>query len=228
MPRTDTVLIVLTSHDTLGDTGRPTGYFLPELAHPWQVFEQAGRRVELVSTRGGRPPHYGDDPADPVLRAFAADTAAQAALDTTPTPDRIDPARYDAVLYAGGHGTMWDFPDDPGLQHVARAVHEAGGVVAALCHGPAGLLEVRLSDGTRLIEGRNVAGFTDEEEAAVGLTGVVPFSLQEALELRGAKHLRAAAFRSHVVVDGRLVTGQNPASAADTARAVVDVLDGRR
>jgi putative intracellular protease/amidase len=228
MPRTNTVLIVLTSHDTLGDTGRSTGYFLPELAHPWRVFERAGYRVELVSTRGGRPPQYGEDPADPLLRAFEEDPEIQAALAATPTPDRIDPSRYDAVLYAGGHGTMWDFPDEPGLQRIARAVYEAGGVVAAVCHGPAGLLELRLSDGSLLIDGRTVAGFTDEEEAAVGLTAVVPFSLQESLERRGAKHLRVDAFQPHVVVDGRLVTGQNPASAAGTAEAVVDVLAGRR
>jgi putative intracellular protease/amidase len=228
MPRTNTVLIVLTSHDTLGDTGRSTGYFLPELAHPWRVFEQAGYQVELVSTRGGRPPQYGEDPADPLLRAFEEDPQVQAALAATPTPDQIDPSRYDAVLYAGGHGTMWDFPDDQGLQRIARAVYEAGGVVAAVCHGPAGLLELRLSDGSLLIDGRTVAGFTDEEEAAVGLTAVVPFSLQESLERRGAKHLRVDPFQPHVVVDGRLVTGQNPASAAGTADAVVDVLAGRR
>ncbi|KIF02131.1 dihydroxyacetone kinase [Streptomyces sp. RSD-27] len=224
MPRTNKILIALTSHDRLGDTGRSTGYYLPEAAHPWKVFTDAGYQVDLVSVRGGQPPVDGADTSDPVQRAFLDDPDIAAQLAATPRPSDVDAAGYDAILYAGGHGTMWDFPDDQALSGLARDIYEAGGVVAAVCHGPAGLVNITLSDGTYLVDGKNLAAFTNAEEAAAGLTDVVPFLLQTALEERGAKHTGADDFQVHVVVDGRLVTGQNPASATGVGEAVVKVL----
>jgi putative intracellular protease/amidase len=225
MAHTDTILVVLTSHDRLGDTGRATGFYLPEAAHPWEVFRAAGYQVDLVSPEGGQPPIDGRDDKDPVQQAFLADPEMQAKLADTKRPDQVDPAHYDAILYAGGHGTMWDFPGNEQLAKLGRDIYEVGGVVAAVCHGPAGLLDITLSDGHPLVEGHEVAAFTNEEEAAAGLTDVVPFLLQDALVARGAHHTAAPRFRPHVVVDGRLVTGQNPASARGVGEAVVKVLD---
>ncbi|MFJ1787052.1 type 1 glutamine amidotransferase domain-containing protein [Streptomyces anulatus] len=224
MSRTSKILIALTSHDRLGYTGRSTGFYLPEAAHPWKVFTDAGYAVDLVSVRGGKPPVDGADTSDPIQRAFLDDARIAAQLAATPRPQDIDAAEYVAILYVGGHGTMWDFPDDKVLAGLARDIYEADGVVAAVCHGPAGLVSITLSDGTHLVNGKNVAAFTNREEAAVGLTDVVPFLLQSVLEERGAKHTGARDFEAHVVVDGRLVTGQNPASATGVGEGVVKAL----
>lgn len=226
MSRTKTILIVLTSHAELGNTGRPTGFYLPEVAHPWKVFTEAGHRVDLVSPKGGRPPVSGADTSDPVQKAFLDDPEMSAKLENTFRPEDLDPAAYDAIFFAGGHGTMWDFADNEALAGLGRDIYEAGGVVAALCHGPAALVGIRLSDGRPLVEGKRLTAFTNNEEAAIELTDVVPFALQTALEDLGAKHDGAANFSAHAVVDGRLVTGQNPASATDTALATVLALAG--
>ncbi|HYY10672.1 MAG TPA: type 1 glutamine amidotransferase domain-containing protein [Kineosporiaceae bacterium] len=217
------ILIALTSHDDLAGLRR-TGYYLPEVAHPWRVFTDAGYEVDLVSVAGGEPPMDGADLSDPVQRAFTEDPRMRAALAATPRFADVDPAAYDAVLFAGGHGTMWDFPHDRDLQSVARAVAEQGGVVAAVCHGPAALVGVTLADGRPLVAGKEVAAFTDDEEEAAGLTAHVPFLLQTRLEELGAHHTAAPPFEPHVVTDGRLVTGQNPASATGVAQAVLEVL----
>jgi putative intracellular protease/amidase len=223
--RTKKILIGLTSHGDLGGV-RSTGYYLSEAAHPWRVFTDAGYTVELASVAGGEPPVDGADLDDPIQRAFVEDPTVAAALRTTPTFADVDSGAYDAVFFAGGHGAMWDFPEDAELGRVAREVYEGGGVVAAVCHGPAALLGVRLSDGRPLVEGKRVAGFTNEEEAAVGLTEVVPFLLQTRLEQLGAKHEAGATFAVKVVTDDRLVTGQNPPSATGTAEAVLAELAG--
>jgi putative intracellular protease/amidase len=226
MTPTKRILLALTSHGQLGDTGRSTGYYLSEAAHPWQVFSAAGYQVDLVSPRGGRPPADGADPGDPAQEAFLSDPRIAGQLEQTMTPGDVDPAAYDAIFYAGGHGTMWDFPNDAGLAGIARDIYESGGVVAAVCHGPAALVDITLSDGRPLVSGRAVTGFSNGEEAASGLTHIVPFLLQDALEKLGAHYSAAADFQPHVVADGRLVTGQNPASAAGAAQAVTKVLTG--
>ena len=218
---TASVLIAMTSHQELGDTGRSTGAYLPEIAHPWKVFTAAGLTVDLVSVAGGRPPLDGVDADDPVQRAFLDDVEMAAKLENTPPASSVDPADYRAILFAGGHGTMWDFPDNPDLQALTRAIYESDGIVAAVCHGPAALVNTTLSDGSRLIDGKEVAAFTDEEETAVGLAEVVPFLLQSRLESNGAKHSGADRFQPWIVADGHLVTGQNPASAVGVATAVV-------
>ncbi|WP_173529675.1 type 1 glutamine amidotransferase domain-containing protein [Nonomuraea antri] len=217
---TKRILIALTSHDDLGGR-RSTGYYVPEAAHPWHVFTKAGHQVDVASVRGGEPPRDGFDPGDPVQADFLAELARRGG--TARLAD-VDPAGYDAVLYAGGHGTMWDFPGDPGVQRVGREVYERGGVVAAVCHGPAALVNLTLSDGTHLVSGRRVAAFTNAEESAVGLTDVVPFLLADALTASGAEHVPGADFQPRVEVDGRLVTGQNPASATPLAERVVELL----
>lgn len=224
MPRSRAVLLALTSHGQLGDTGRKTGFYLPEAAHPWHVLTAAGYRVDLMSIQGRRPPLDGEDLSDPIQRAFLADPQMAAQLADTRRPDEVDPADYDAILYVGGHGTMWDFPGNTRLAEITRDIWEAGGAVAAVCHGPAGLVDITLSDGGHLVDGKNIAAFTNAEEDAVGLSGVVPFPLQTRLEERGAKHTAAGNFEPHVVVDGRLVTGQNPASATGVGEALAKVL----
>ncbi len=216
------VLIALTSHHQLGATGRATGFYASEAAHPWAVFADAGYQVELVSVRGGQPPVDGRDDSDPDQKAFFAEYAD--ALGATAAPAQLDPARYDAIFFAGGHGTMWDFPTDEALAQLARTIYENGGVLAAVCHGPAALVNLHLSDGTPLVAGKRVAAFTNSEERAVGLDGVVPFLLADALIARGAVHVAAPDFAANVVRDGRLVTGQNPASARGVAEQVVQAL----
>jgi putative intracellular protease/amidase len=215
---TKRVVIVLSSHDDLAGV-RKTGYYVPEAAHPWDIFRRAGFEVEVASVAGGQPPRDGLDPADPVQTAFLAE------LDRSETARLADlDAPYDAVFYAGGHGTMWDFPDDPDVARIGREVYERGGVVAAVCHGPSALVNLTLSDGTHLVAGKRVAAFTDSEEKAAGLAEVVPFLLADALVERGARHEGVADWEPQVIVDGRLATGQNPASAAPLAERVVELL----
>lgn len=213
-------LIALTSHSELGRTGRSTGYYVGEAAEPWEVFRAAGYDVDLASVAGGEPPVDGRDENDTTQNDFLA----TAGVTDTPKAADVDPERYDVILFAGGHGTMWDFPDDPDLARIARSVHERGGVVAAVCHGPSALVNLTLTDGSRLIAGKRVAGFTNSEEAAVGLTDEVPFLLADKLTEAGAQHVPAPDFTEHVVVDGRLVTGQNPQSARAVADAVVKLI----
>ncbi|MFD8383444.1 type 1 glutamine amidotransferase domain-containing protein [Streptomyces sp. NPDC059679] len=224
MPGTRKILFALTSHQELGETGRTTGFYVGEAAHPWKVLSDAGYEVDLVSVSGGRPPMDGRDLSDPIQKAFLEDPRIAEKLAATARPEDITPGDYDAIVYVGGHGTVWDFPDSAGLARIGRDIYEAGGAVAAVCHGPAGLVNLKLSNGAYLVDGKNVAAFTNSEEAAVGLTDVVPFLLQSKLEERGAKHTGAPDFEPHVVVDGRLVTGQNPASATALGEALVKVL----
>ncbi|GAA2249694.1 dihydroxyacetone kinase [Streptomyces ruber] len=218
------VLFVLTSHGELGDSGRPTGFHLGETAEPWRILRDAGHEVDLVSVRGGRPPVTGYDADCPAHTAFLADSEGGALLDSARTPEETDPGEYAAVYFVGGHGTMWDFRGNQAVESLARRVYEAGGIVAAVCHGPAALVDVRLSDGSHLVAGRNLTSFADAHERARGLDGVVPFLLQRALEERGAVHTHAPDRLPHVVVDGRLVTGQNPASARALGERLADLL----
>jgi putative intracellular protease/amidase len=218
------VLMVLTSHAGLGDTGKPTGFFLGELTHPLEVFEKAGVPVELASIKGGQPPVDGLDLDDPVNARYWNDPEFRAKLSATKRLADVNPNDYAGVYFSGGHGTMWDFPDDEAVQKTARALYEAGVPVGAVCHGPAALVNVKLSDGSYLVAGKEVSAFTNDEEGKVGLTKVVPFLLATKLEERGAKHLPAPDFEKQVVVSGRLVTGQNPASAAGVAEKMVEIL----
>lgn len=228
VPAPKPVLVVMTSHGRKGNTGEPTGFYLGEVAHPLAVFDAAGIAVEFASIQGGEPPVDGLDLEDAINARYWRDPGFREAVRTTRKLDDVDPAQYSAVFFAGGHGAMWDFPQSPSVQSVARALYDGGGVVAAVCHGPAALVNVVLGDGRLLVAGKRVAAFTDSEEQAVQLTQVVPFLLASTLIERGALHQPAADWTVQVVVDGRLVTGQNPQSATGAAEAVRDlVLTGR-
>jgi len=224
MTRTKHVLLVVTSHPELGTSGRSTGAYLSEVAHPHHAFVNAGVRVSFASPRGGRPPFDGTNDPDPISRAFLEDRAIDAQLAAMPKLVDVDPNDYDAVFFAGGHGTMWDFPDDPSIPRIANAILERGGVVSAVCHGPAALVNLKLPNGDYLVANRDVAAFTNDEERAAGVDAIVPFSLADVLASRGARLRLAPLFAPNVVTDGRLVTGQNPASATGVAQAVVALL----
>lgn len=221
---TKRILIAVTSHDKKGSTGEPTGAYLPEITHPLAVFTKAGYQVDFVSPRGGQVPLDGVDRKDPVNAAFLDDAAAVAKLHASAAPTLIEPGKYAAIFFAGGHGTMWDFPEDPTLPKLAAAIYDAGGVVGAVCHGPAGLVNVKLASGAYLVAGKDVSAFTNEEERAAGLAEVVPFLLADKLIERGAHHKPAANWQKQVVTSERLVTGQNPASAAGVAEGMVQLL----
>lgn len=220
------VLFVVTSHGELGDTGKPTGYFLPEVTHPHRVLANKGWTVDFVSPKGGKPPL---DPGsaeqpDEVSEAFLASGHWVESMDNSLRPEQVDADRYDAIFFAGGHGTMWDLPDNEELAQITSRIYQRGGIVGAVCHGPAGLINVRLEDGDYLVDGKTIACFTNEEEHAVGLDEVVPFLLQDRLEERGAKVIAAAPFEPQVVTAGRLITGQNPASANGVGLAMAKLM----
>jgi putative intracellular protease/amidase len=221
---TPKALFVLTSHDTLGDTGKETGFYLAEVTHPYVAFEQAGIEVDFVSPKGGKAPMTGLDLTDPLNKAFLDEPQKVVKVENTLTPAEIDPKNYAAIFYAGGHGTMWDFPHQEEIDRIAAAIYEQGGVVGAVCHGPAGLVNIKLSDGSYLVAGKTVAAFTNDEEVAVELSDVIPFFLAEKLVERGAIHTKAAIFQPHVEVSDRLVTGQNPASAKGVGEQMVSLL----
>jgi len=218
------VVFVLTSHDALGETGKPTGYHMEELTAPYWRFVDAGFEAEIASIAGGEPPmdpsSLADDPAQRPgsVQRFLADETARAKLAETPSVDALDPEAYDAVYLPGGHGTMWDFPDSAALGRLLLRAHARGAAVGAVCHGPAGLLAAREDGGYPLIEGRRLNAFTDAEEERVGLAETMPFLLESRLKELGARFEKSSPFRACVVSDGVLVTGQNPRSA----RAVAD------
>ena len=218
------VLFVVTSHGQKGDTGQPTGYYLPEVAHPWAILTDLGYDIDFVSPRGGQPPVDGVNLADPVNARFMADAVAQQKINNSLTPARVVPSQYAAIYYAGGHGTMWDFADNEELARIAGHIYDRGGVVGAVCHGPAGLVNIRLANGEFLVKDKVVSSFTDEEEAAVKLDQVVPFLLETRLKELGAIHRKSPNFQPHVEVSERLVTGQNPASATGVGQAIAKLL----
>jgi putative intracellular protease/amidase len=219
------VLMVLTSHDRLGDTGQKTGFWLEEFAAPYYILKDAGLDVTLASPKGGQPPldPKSDDPASQTeaMRRFKADPEAQAALAGTAKLSDISPNDYDAVFYPGGHGPLWDLSDDRHSIALIEALYAAGKPVAAVCHGPAALRHAKARDGSPLVRGRSVTGFTNTEEAAVKLTDVVPFLVEDMLKQNGGEFSRGADWQAYAVTDGNLITGQNPASSESTARALV-------
>lgn len=215
------ILFVVTSHDQLGDTGQSTGYYLGEVTHPWAVLTAAGYEIDFVSPKGGNPPYYGANTEDPVNRQFLADEKYQQKIQHTMKPSEVNPADYVAILYAGGHGTMWDFADNAELAVIAQKIYENNGIVSAVCHGPAGLVNIKLSNGRYLVDGKKINSFTNEEEIAVKLEKVVPYSLETKLIERGAKFEKSGLWQEHVTVDQRVVTGQNPQSAHGVGEAVL-------
>lgn len=218
------IAFVLTNHDRKGNTGQKTGFYLPEAAHPWAILDTAGYGIDFVSPLGGMAPMDGADNPDAVCQRFLDTPALMERTRTTLQPKQALATDYAGILYVGGHGTMWDFPDSGGIARLAADIYEAGGIVGAVCHGPAGLVNLKLSNGHFLVEGKRVAAFTDDEERAIKLQDVVPFLLASTLQQRGAIHVPAPNWQANVVVDGRLVTGQNPASAEGVAHEMVRLL----
>lgn len=220
------ILIVVTNCATMGETGKETGYWMSEVSHAWVPFVDAGYTVDFASPEGGWAPidpRSFDLEDKDNLRMWHDLDAVEALATTTPLAE-VDPADYAAIYYAGGHGTMWDFPDSEAVQSVTSRIYEQGGIVAAVCHGPAALVNVKLTSGEYLVKDREVAAFTNSEEDKVGLTEAVPFLLETKLRERGAKPVLAPDYEKNVVVSGRLVTGQNPASASGAAEEVLKLL----
>ncbi len=220
------VLMVVTNHDKLGNTIEKTGYWLSEVAHPYYTFLEAGYNIDFVSPLGGKPPV---DPKsytfnDNLITRFMQDTLAQKKLNNSFSPDKINPADYNIIFYTGGHGTMWDFPENKDLAQIAGKIYERGGIIGAVCHGPSALINIKLPNNKYLIDGREVTGFTNEEEIERGLAKTVPFLLQDELEKRGAIFIAGKKWEKNVVKSGNLVTGQNPASAKDVAREIISLL----
>ena len=222
------ILVVLTSHDQLGDTGRKTGFWLEELAAPYYALKDAGAEIVLASPKGGQPPldPKSDDPDAQTedTRRFKADAEAQAALGSTVELSSVKAEDFDAVFYPGGHGPLWDLANDPASIALIEAFAKADKPTGLVCHAPGVLKSVNGPDGQPLVNGRKVTGFTNTEEEAVGLTAVVPFLVENVLSANGGDYSRGPDWGSHVVVDGKLVTGQNPASSRDAAEALLQLL----
>ena len=222
------ILIVLTSHADLGTTGKKTGFWLEELAAPYYVFKDAGATLTLASPAGGQPPldpkSADADALTDATRRFDADLEAKAALAATHRLADVNLADYDAVFYPGGHGPLWDLAEDTTSIALIEAAIAAGKPVAAVCHAPGVLRHVRAADGQPLVKGKAVTGFTNTEEAAVGLTDVVPFLVEDMLVANGGTYSKTADWGVHVVRDGLLITGQNPASSAEAARVLMAAL----
>lgn len=215
------ILFVVTSHDQKGDTGVKTGYYLSEVSHPWEVLHSAGYEIDFVSPKGGKAPVDGFNMDDPINKKFWDDKVYRNKVENTFKPSKINPKDYIAIHYAGGHGTMWDFADNEEIAEIARQIYENNGVVSAVCHGPAGLVNIKLNNGKYLVDGKKVNAFTNEEEVAVKLENVVPFLLESKLIERGAKFEKSGLWQKHVTVDQRLVTGQNPQSAEGIGQATL-------
>jgi putative intracellular protease/amidase len=222
------ILVVLTSHDTLGNTGENTGFWLDELAAPYYAFVDAGADLTLASPKGGQPPldPKSSDPASQTdaTRRFEADPTAVKALANTRKLADVSMQDFDAVFYPGGHGPLWDLAVDPVSIALLENAIKAGKPIAAVCHAPGVLRDVKGTDGKPLVEGKAVTGFSNAEEDAVGLTKVVPFLVEDMLKAKGGKYTKAADWQSHVEADGLLVTGQNPASSEAAARALLKLL----
>lgn len=219
------ILIVLTSHDQLGDTGRKTGFWLEELAAPFYVFKDAGVELVLASPKGGRPPldPKSDEPEfqTDLTRRFQADAQALAALGATVPLASVSQADFDTVFYPGGHGPMWDLVDNPVSIRLIESFLAAGKPVGIVCHSSGTLRNVRAPDGKILAQGRKVTGFTNSEEAGVGLTKVVPFLVEDELKRVGGNFIAAADWQPNALEDGPLITGQNPASSGPAARLLM-------
>ena len=222
------ILMVLTSHDQLGDTGKKTGFWLEEFAAPYYVFKDAGADITLASPKGGQPPlDPGSDTEDAQTEAterFKADADANSLLAETTVLSTIDAVGFDAIFYPGGHGPLWDLTEDRDSIRLIEEFSHSDRPVGAVCHAPAVFKHPKGADGSPLVSGKTVTGFTNSEEDGVGLTEVVPFLVEDMLKANGGKYEKGADWGSFVVVDGKLVTGQNPASSEEAARKLLALL----
>lgn len=221
------ILMVLTSHDQLGNTGKPTGFWLEEFAAPYYVFKDAGAEITLASPKGGQPPidPKSDDPANQTeaMERFKEDASAKKELANTARLADVKADGFDAVFYPGGHGPMWDLVNDSNSIALIEDFYNTGKPVAAVCHGPAVLQKVTYQ-GEPIVKGKRVTGFTNSEEEAVQLTGVVPFLVEDELKRLGGRYQKAGDWADFTVVDGRLITGQNPSSSSSAASEMLKLL----
>ena len=219
------ILMVLTSHDELGTTGKKTGFWLEEFAAPYYVFKDSGAEITLASPKGGQPPldpkSDEKDSQTAATERFRADQDAQAALAHTVKLSEISAADYDALFYPGGHGPLWDLAEDKNSIALIETMHAQGKPVSAVCHAPGVFRHARSPDGSPLVRGKSVTGFSNSEESAVGLTDVVPFLVEDELRKKGGNYSKGADWQSYFVRDGNLTTGQNPASSEAVAKAVL-------
>ena len=222
------ILMVLTSHDELGNTGHKTGFWLEEFAAPYYVFKDAGATLTLASPKGGQPPldPKSDDPSaqTDATKRFKSDDEAQKALASTVKLDSVSGADYDAVFYPGGHGPLWDLAEDKKSIELIETMYAAGKPVAAVCHAPGVLRHVKAANGEPLVKGKSVAGFTNSEEEAVQLTNVVPFLVEDMLKANGGDYSKGADWAPYITQAGNLITGQNPASSEPAAEALLQLL----
>ncbi len=222
------ILMVLTSHDQLGDTGRKTGFWLEELAAPYYAFRDAGAAVVLASPKGGQAPvdPKSNEPSfqTDLTRRFEADTAAKAQLAATLRLDSVSQTEFDTVFYPGGHGPLWDLAEDKASIGLIESFVAARKPVALVCHAPGVLRHVRALDGKPLVEGKKVTGFTNTEEEGMGLTKVVPFLVEDELLAKGGLYFKGPDLEPYVVSDGLLITGQNPKSSGPAAKVLIDHL----
>ncbi len=222
------IVMVLTSHSALGDTGKKTGFWLEEFASPYFVFRDAGAEITLASPRGGQPPldPKSDEPAAQTATTarFKQDAEAQSALATTVELSKVQAADYDAVFYPGGHGPLWDLANDEHSIHLIESAYAAGKPVAFVCHAPGVLLNVKAKNGSPIVKGKHVTGFSNAEEDAVQLTSVVPFLVEDELKRLGGVYAKGTDWSSFVLVDGNLITGQNPASSVEAAHEELQML----
>ncbi|QDA59002.1 type 1 glutamine amidotransferase domain-containing protein [Hymenobacter jejuensis] len=222
------ILMVLTSHDQLGDTGKKTGFWLEEFAAPYYVFKDAGATLTLASPKGGQPPldPKSDEPDSQTeaTKRFKQDADAQKALANTVKLDSISAADFDAVFYPGGHGPLWDLAEDTTSIKLIETLFAAGKPVVAVCHAPGVLRHVKAPDGSLLVKGKSVTGFTNTEEAAVQLTDIVPFLVEDELKNAGGNYSKVGDWQPYVVSAGNLITGQNPASSEPAAEALLKLL----
>ncbi|UUD65165.1 type 1 glutamine amidotransferase domain-containing protein [Pseudomonas seleniipraecipitans] len=219
------VLMVLTSHDQLGDTGAKTGFWLEEFVAPYYVFKDAGAEIVLASPAGGQPPldPKSDQPdaQTELTHRFKADPQAQQHLATTVKLETVNQQDFDTVFYPGGHGPLWDLAESKHSISLIEAFERAGKPIGFVCHAPGALRHVKAADGSPLIKGRRVTGFSNSEEAGVQLTDVVPFLIEDEFQKLGAHYEKGADWASFVITDGKLVTGQNPASSEEAAKALL-------
>lgn len=222
------ILMVLTSHDKLGDSGKKTGFWLEEFAAPYYVFKDAGVEITLASPQGGQPPldPKSDEPdaQTEATNRFRQDQVAQTALANTVKLSSISAQLYDAVFYPGGHGPLWDLSEDSDSIALIEALYASGKPVAAVCHAPGIFRHTKAPDGSPLVQNKSVTGFANTEEEAVGLTNVVPFLVEDELKKNGGKYSKAEDWQPYVVIDSNLITGQNPASSEAGAKAVLQQL----
>ena len=222
------ILMVLTSHDKLGDTGNKTGFWLEEFAAPYYVFKDAGSEITLASPKGGQPPldpsSDADDAQTEATKRFKGDKAAQRDLAHTAVLSTVSADGFDAIFYPGGHGPLWDLSEDADSIKLIESFSSSNRPVGAVCHAPAVFKHPKGADGKPLVSGKTVTGFTNTEEEGVGLTKVVPFLVEDMLKANGANYEKGVDWASFVVTDGKLVTGQNPASSEDAARKLLGLL----